>query len=53
MRIIWFDYAIIRVVPRVEREEFLNVGAIVFCRRTTRRVFELVHSTIKRAARVG
>ena len=27
---IWFDYAIIRVVPRVEREEFLNVGAIVF-----------------------
>jgi hypothetical protein len=27
-----FDYAIIRVVPRVEREEFLNVGAIVFCR---------------------
>lgn len=27
---IWFDYAIIRVVPRVEREEFLNVGAIIF-----------------------
>ena len=27
-----FDYAIIRVVPRVEREEFLNVGAVVFCR---------------------
>ncbi|HEX9056104.1 MAG TPA: DUF3037 domain-containing protein [Ktedonobacterales bacterium] len=27
-----FDYAIIRVVPRVEREEFVNVGAIVFCR---------------------
>lgn len=26
-----FDYAIIRLVPRVEREEFLNVGAIVFC----------------------
>lgn len=26
-----FDYAIIRVVPRVEREEFINVGAIVFC----------------------
>ena len=26
-----FDYALIRVVPRVEREEFLNVGAVVFC----------------------
>ena len=27
-----FDYAVVRVVPRVEREEFLNVGVIVFCR---------------------
>jgi Protein of unknown function (DUF3037) len=27
-----FDYAILRVVPRVERQEFLNVGVIVFCR---------------------
>lgn len=26
-----FEYAVIRVVPRVEREEFLNVGVIVFC----------------------
>ena len=26
-----YDYAIIRVVPRVEREEFLNVGVIVSC----------------------
>lgn len=25
-----FDYAIVRVVPRVERGEFLNVGVIVF-----------------------
>ncbi|MGE0684353.1 MAG: DUF3037 domain-containing protein, partial [Candidatus Binatia bacterium] len=24
-----YDYAIIRVIPRVEREEFINVGAIV------------------------
>ncbi len=29
-----FDYAIVRVVPRVEREEFINVGAIVSCQRT-------------------
>jgi hypothetical protein len=27
-----FEYAVIRVVPRVEREEFLNVGVIVYCR---------------------
>jgi Protein of unknown function (DUF3037) len=26
-----FDYAVLRVVPRVEREEFVNVGVIVFC----------------------
>lgn len=26
-----FDYAVIRVVPRVERGEFLNVGVILFC----------------------
>lgn len=24
-----FDYAIVRVVPRVEREEFVNVGVVV------------------------
>lgn len=26
-----YDYAIVRVVPRVEREEFVNVGVIVSC----------------------
>ncbi|WP_303311433.1 DUF3037 domain-containing protein [Hymenobacter sp. BT730] len=26
-----FEYAVLRVVPRVEREEFLNVGVIVYC----------------------
>jgi hypothetical protein len=26
-----FEYAVIRVMPRVEREEFLNVGVIVYC----------------------
>jgi hypothetical protein len=35
-----FDYAIIRVVPRVEREEFLNAGVILFCR--TRRYLNAV-----------
>lgn len=27
-----FDYAIIRVVPRVERGEFINAGAVLFAR---------------------
>jgi hypothetical protein len=27
-----YDYAFIRVVPRIERGEFVNVGAILFCR---------------------
>ncbi len=26
-----FDAAILRVVPRVEREEFVNVGVVLFC----------------------
>ncbi|HLZ87948.1 MAG TPA: DUF3037 domain-containing protein [Puia sp.] len=26
-----FEYAVIRVVPRVDREEFLNVGVILYC----------------------
>ncbi len=27
-----FDYAVVRVVPAVEREEFVNVGVILYCR---------------------
>jgi hypothetical protein len=27
-----FEYAIIRIVPRVEREEFINAGVVLFCR---------------------
>ena len=26
-----FDYSILRVVPRVERQEFINAGVVVFC----------------------
>ena len=26
-----FDYAVIRVVPRVEREEFINAGVVLYC----------------------
>lgn len=26
-----FEYAVIRLVPKVEREEFLNLGVILYC----------------------
>ena len=26
-----FEYAVIRIVPRVEREEFMNVGVVLYC----------------------
>ncbi|HSI90393.1 MAG TPA: DUF3037 domain-containing protein [Adhaeribacter sp.] len=26
-----FEYAVLRVMPRVEREEFINVGVILYC----------------------
>ncbi len=28
-----YDYAIVRVVPRVERQEFINAGVIVSCQK--------------------
>ncbi len=33
-----FNYAVIRVVPHVEREEFVNVGVVLFCK--TRRFLD-------------
>lgn len=28
-----YEYAVVRVVPRVERDEFVNVGVALYCRR--------------------
>ena len=28
-----YDYAVLRVVPKVEREEFVNVGLMLLCKR--------------------
>lgn len=28
-----FEYAVIRFVPKVEREEFINIGVILYCKR--------------------
>ena len=34
-----YEYAVIRIVPRVEREEFINAGVIMFC--ATQRFLEV------------
>ena len=43
-----FEYAVIRIVPRVEREEFLNVGVILYCsaQRFLKCVFDLDESRL-------
>lgn len=28
-----YEYAVIRIVPRVEREEFINAGIVIYCKR--------------------
>ena len=43
-----YDYALVRLVPCVEREEFINVGVILFCR-TRRFLSALVHLDEQRA----
>jgi hypothetical protein len=44
-----FEYAVIRIVPRVEREEFINVGVVLFCRdlQFLRAGFEIDEQRIK------
>ena len=43
-----YDYALVRLVPCVEREEFINVGVILFSR-TRRFLSALVHLDEQRA----
>ncbi len=28
-----YEYAVVRLVPRVEREEFMNIGVLLYCRK--------------------
>lgn len=44
-----YEYAVIRVVPKVEREEFVNVGLILFSKRKrfVRAQFQLHENKIK------
>jgi len=44
-----FEYAVIRVMPRVEREEFLNVGIILYCakQKFLKAIFTIDYSKLK------
>lgn len=42
-----YEYAVIRYVPKVEREEFINIGVILYCR-TNRYLDIKYHIDIKR-----
>lgn len=42
-----YEYAVIRVIPKVEREEFVNVGIILFCKRS-RFIKVLYHINIEK-----
>jgi len=43
-----FEYAVIRIVPRVEREEFINAGVVLFCtkQRFLKAMFEINHERL-------
>ena len=49
-----YEYAIIRLLPNVEREEFLNVGLILFCKhkKFIKVVFEVDENRLKAFAEV-
>ncbi len=42
-----YDYALIRIIPSIERGECLNVGVILFCR-TRRFLRSVIHLDIQR-----
>ncbi|TZF83988.1 DUF3037 domain-containing protein [Pedobacter sp. BS3] len=47
-----FEYAVIRVVPRVEREEFINVGVVLYCAglKYLKMIFEVNHERLQALA---
>lgn len=44
-----FEYAVIRIVPMVEREEFINVGVVLYCpkQKFLQAMFELDEQRIR------
>jgi hypothetical protein len=47
-----YDYALIRLMPRVDRGEFINVGVVLFCR-TRRFLNALVEIDAERLRAIG
>lgn len=48
-----YEYAVVRIVPRVEREEFVNVGLIMMCKRAKWIKVELCPDIARIAAIAG
>lgn len=44
-----FEYAVVRYVPRIEREEFVNIGLLMMCKRKLwfRSAFELAEGRLR------
>ncbi|UIR56431.1 DUF3037 domain-containing protein [Sphingobacterium sp. SRCM116780] len=44
-----YEYAVVRLVPRVEREEFINVGVALYCRkhRFANMLFQIDESRVR------
>ena len=45
-----YEYAVVRLVPRIEREEFINVGLLMMCKRHRRLQMRLRIDDAKLAA---
>ncbi len=43
-----FEYAVIRIVPRVERHEFINAGVVLYCakQKFLKAMFEINHERL-------
>lgn len=42
-----YEYAVIRIVPRVEREEFFNVGVIMYLHKTRKLLMHVAFDEVK------
>nr|WP_316929167.1 DUF3037 domain-containing protein [Nitritalea halalkaliphila] len=42
-----YEYAVLRIVPRVEREEFVNVGVLICCKQQKFLACKLNRTSIK------
>ena len=47
-----YEYAVLRIVPRVEREEFINAGVLLYCR-AARFLHVRTHLAVERLRALG